>query len=85
VSSIDYYQRAAELAERVADGRVSEYDAVAIASAANAFATLALAAATADATRFRRELAKAEGFDVEARKGSADAEYIAMELEAAGY
>ncbi|MEU6321510.1 hypothetical protein [Streptomyces sp. NPDC047009] len=68
MNGIDHFKRAEELAERVASGRVSEYDQATYAALAQTHATLALAAATADATSFKRALAKANGVDVDQPK-----------------
>ncbi|MDB5911082.1 MAG: hypothetical protein JWP34_5199 [Massilia sp.] len=54
MNGYEHYQRAEELAAKAANG--SAYDATEIATLAQVHATLALAAATADATNFRRNL-----------------------------
>ncbi|MET7602552.1 hypothetical protein ABZS96_08455 [Streptomyces avermitilis] len=75
MNGIDHYRRAEELAQRVADGRVSYHDQDATATLAQAHATLALAAAQADATAFKRALARANGVDVD-RPKSAPKQYV---------
>ncbi|MGW2930470.1 hypothetical protein ACWDA7_01035 [Streptomyces sp. NPDC001156] len=70
MNGIDHYKRAEELAEQVASGRVSDYDKAAYATLAQTHATLALAAATADATSFKRALAKANGVEIPDRKSA---------------
>ncbi|TKA13168.1 hypothetical protein [Actinacidiphila oryziradicis] len=61
----EHYQRAEELAEKVSSGRAYA-DAIETAMLAQVHATLALAAATADATNFRRDLYAGNGDELPA-------------------
>ncbi|WP_406326247.1 hypothetical protein OG784_18745 [Streptomyces sp. NBC_01617] len=71
MDGIDHYKRAEELAERLASGHGSDYSRPIFATLAQTHATLALAAATADATAFKRALAKANGVDLNAKPKAA--------------
>ncbi|MFJ9913624.1 hypothetical protein [Actinacidiphila glaucinigra] len=64
MDGIEHFKRAEELAQRIAEGRCSDYDQQTFAALAQTHATLALAAATADATSFKRALAKANGVEI---------------------
>ena len=68
MNGIDHYKRAEEIAERIASGHVSDYEKQTLATLAQVYATLALTAAQADATAFRRELARANGVEIPVRK-----------------
>jgi hypothetical protein len=71
MNGYEHYQRAEELAKRVAAGQVYGSETAATATLAQVHATLALAAATADATAFQRSLYEANGLEIpekEARK-----------------
>ncbi|GAA4015976.1 hypothetical protein GCM10022232_68860 [Streptomyces plumbiresistens] len=83
MDGIGYFKRAEEWAEQSRAIGHSE-DAIAAATAAQVFATLALAAATADATAFKRALARANGLEVEpARVAKVDpVAFAAAHLEA---
>ncbi|MFF0050054.1 hypothetical protein [Streptomyces sp. NPDC005498] len=67
MNAYEYFQRAEELAERSQHIGYSE-DSIAAATAAQVYATLALAAATADATAFKRDLYRANGEELPAVK-----------------
>ncbi|WP_328920279.1 hypothetical protein OG911_16645 [Streptomyces sp. NBC_00208] len=71
MDGIDHYKRAEEIAQRIADGRVSDYDKQALATIAQVHATLALTAAQAHATAFRKQLARANGIDLDAKTKAA--------------
>ncbi|MDO0913010.1 hypothetical protein QQM39_19790 [Streptomyces sp. DT2A-34] len=62
MNGIDHYKRAEELAS----GAMSAFDPMATATLAQAHATLALAAAQADATAFKRELYRSNGEELPA-------------------
>ncbi|MFF5649512.1 hypothetical protein ACFY8N_13890 [Streptomyces collinus] len=63
MNGIDHYKRAEELASDA----MSAFDPAATATLAQVHATLALAAAQADATAFRRALAQANGMELPTR------------------
>jgi phage terminase Nu1 subunit (DNA packaging protein) len=71
MDGIDHYKRAEEIAQRIADGKVSDYDKQTYATLAQVHATLALTAAQANATEFRKRLARANGMDLDAKPKAA--------------
>ncbi|WP_141666112.1 hypothetical protein [Streptomyces hirsutus] len=81
MNGIDYFKRAAELAERAARCSGHAEDNIALAAAAQTFATLALAAATADATAFKRQLARANGVEPSAPSSIDPAAFAAAYLD----
>ena len=82
MNGIDHFQRAEELAARISGGWGGG-DSSEDLALAQVHATLALAAATADATRFRRALMEASGEELPADKRGDANERRAAALAAA--
>ncbi|MET7843994.1 hypothetical protein ABZT45_36445 [Streptomyces sp. NPDC005356] len=67
MNGYEHYQRAEELSRLITEGRVNDYNKDAYATLAQAHATLALAAATADTMNFQRDLYAGNGLESPAK------------------